>query len=405
MTSVEDRSSLGIARRLNVDRGSRVPLSTQIGRQITWLVATGSIEEGELLPAIGDLAQQIGVNVHTVRAAYGQLRDDGIVRMQRGSRTRVLGYNRGQAWARSDRHSSFTIGVLVPSFTSYYTDFLEAVADAAGVEGWLPIICQTQGFNVPVVSRYMDQLFSRNVDGVIAIHVEMRDDSEGSDIFESSEALPPFVYVDSAEIGTGSRICVDRVADGFTATNHLIGHGHQRVAYMGGPEWWTTTRRLGEGYANALSAASLEWTDSLVVHATDHSLGAGAQAASELLAQDEPPTAIFCAGDILALGAISAMHDMGLQVPGNMAVMGYGAVPLTALTAPPLSTICLPAIDLGHEAVRALQRAIDRGSLQAPVAVETTLILRESCGCLPTPLEQQIDRDVDRRSAQERKRP
>ncbi len=381
MVDASDQGGPAVARRISVDRDSRVPLATQVSRQLTWLIATGALDEGSLLPSISELAAQVGVNTHTMRAAYGQLREDGLVRVQRGSRTVVLGYDRGLASVGGDRHPSFAIGVLIPSFTSYYTGFLEAVASAAGSEGWLPIICETRHFDAPIVSRYLDQLFSRNVDGVIAIHAESAAESEVVDIFEPLDTLRPLVLVDSAELGRISAVTVDREADAVEATSHLIGHGHRRVAYLSGPAKWASTQRMVEGYRAALADAHLPTDDALVVHATDHALDAGAATAERLLGLDDPPTAVFCTGDVLALAVIRAIHDAGLRVPEDIAVLGYGDIPFAALASPPLSTIRLPAAELGRQAVRTLRRAIDEGSVQPPTAVETTLVLRHSCGC------------------------
>ena len=376
------------SRRISVDRQSRVPLATQLSRQLTWLIATGAIEEGALLPAISELAEQVGVNSHTVRAAYVQLRDDGLVRMQRGSRTVVLGYDRGSASGASDRHHSFTIGVLIPSFTSYYDDFLEAVSAAAGAEGWLPIICETHHFDAPVVSSYLDQLFSRNVDGIIAIHAESPAESEAVDIFGPSDSLRPLVLVDSADLATGSHVTVDREADGRLSTTHLIEHGHRRIASVCGPAPWISTKRLTKGYADALDAAGVTGDADLIVSVADHTLDAGADAARRLLELDDRPTAIVCAGDVLALGIIHALREADLRVPEDVAVIGYGDIPFATVSLPALSTIRLPAGELGRQAVLLLRRAIDEAAPQSPVAVSTSLVLRRSCGCSPNPTEE-----------------
>ncbi len=372
-----------IVHRINVDRNNRTPLSTQIAQQLTWLIATGVAAPDSFLPTIGELADHLGVNVHTVRAAYQQLRDDGLVAMRRGSRTLVLGYDRDRAPAGADRHASFSIGVLVPSFSDYYAAFLDAIANEAEVEGWLPVICRTDDYDPKVVSRSLDQLFSRNVDGVIAIHFETPQDVAAVEILAQSAALRPFVFVDSLPVEGTSRITVDREADGQIATSHLIAHGHRRVAFLAPPPSWNSTLRLGSGYRRAMSAAGLPLDPDLVVNVTDFSLEAGAKAAGQLLQGDDPPTAIFCAGDILALGAIRAIDSLGLAVPDDVAVMGYGEIPFAALAAPPLSSIRLPADELGHLAVRILRDAIDQGTSQTPVAVETTLVLRQSCDCPP----------------------
>ena len=366
--------------RIDIDRRSRVALAAQIARQLTWLIATGVAKPHSYLPTIADLAQHLSVNIHTVRAAYHQLADDGLVSMRRGSRTRVLGYDRDQAWARREnRQSSFTIGVLVPSFTDYYAEFLDAISRASEIEGWLPVICQTRHYDPTVVSRDVDQLFSRNVDGIIVIHFD-RPDGKTVEIFRSASALRPFVFVDSNSADRGSRIVVDEAAAGFEAISHLIGHGHRRIGFIDPAAGWGLSRFV-EGSLPLLDAVGVSPQSRLIAAASDWSLEAGAKAASQLLELDRPPTAIFCAGDVLALGAITAIKELGGRVPNDIAVMGYGEIPFAALAAPSLSTTRLPADDLGYEAVRTLRRAIVTGSVQPPVTFETRLILRESCNC------------------------
>ena len=365
---------------IRVSDSSRVPLATQIARQIMWQVASGRIATGSHLPPIAELAAELGVSVHTVRAAYKQLADDGIVSISRGSRTRVLGYDRNRALIRNDSHPSHSIGVMVPAFTDYYADYLEALSREAGLEGWLPIICQTQHYDAQVVSRHLDQLFSRDVDGVILIHFTTAGDDAVVSVVEPSSSLRPFVFVDSANVGMGSHILADRTSDGFEATMHLVGHGHRRIAYIGSPAD-SGSNLLGAGYSRALVAADLLPDDQLVAPVSDFSLDAGAKAATHLLLADRPPSAIFCAGDILALGAISAIHERGLRVPQDVAVMGYGEIPLARLAAPSLSTVRLPADKLGHEAIRTLHQAIRDGAPQEPVTVATALVTRESCSC------------------------
>ena len=366
--------------RINIDRTSRVALAAQISGQLTRLIATGVARPDSFLPTIADLAQHLSVNVHTVRAAYRQLADDGLVVMRRGSRTLVLGYDRDQAWSRREnRQSSFTIGVLVPSFTDYYAEFLDAISKGSELEGWLPVICQTRHYDPRVVARDVDQLFSRNVDGIIVIHFD-RPDSQTAEIFRSASALRPFVFVDSNSADSGSRIVVDEAAAGARAISHLIDHGHRRIGFIDPAAGWGTSRFV-EGSSPVLAAAGVSLEDRLVVPASDWSLQAGAKAAAQMLEIDRPPTAIFCAGDVLALGAITAINELGGRVPDDIAVMGYGEIPFAALAAPALSTTRLPADDLGYEAVRTLSRAIVTGAVQPPVTFETRLILRESCNC------------------------
>ena len=366
-----------------VDGAGRVPLATQISRQITQQVATGRIVAGSHLPSMVDLAQQLGVNVHTVRAAYRQLAEDGIVSMARGARTRVLGYDRRLAAGAADSQRSFTVGVLMSAFDVYYVEYLDALIDEAELTGCLPIICRTQNYTPEVVERYMDQLFSRNVDGVILINFENPGNVEVVDTLMSSARLRPFVLVDCADIGVGSRIVLDHVADAHSMTAHLIEHGHVRIGHLGAPEGRSHSLLLQSGYEQALAAAGIRPDGNLVAFLEDLSLEAGATAMTRVLQHDDPPTAVMCVGDAPALGVIAAARELGIRVPEDLAVMGYGEISLSHLASTPLSMLQIPAAELGREAVRTLRRVIETGEPQPTVTISTRLVPRESCGCAP----------------------
>ena len=375
-----DASEL-LALRLGIDRAGRTPLATQIAEQLTSRVAAGVVAAGERLPALNDLAEHLGVNVHTVRAAYAQLAADDVITMQRGSRAVVLGYDASTAHSGRVGVPTFMIGVMVPQFSDYYAEFLQAVAESAAVEGWLPVICQTRQYETGAVARYVDQLVSRGVDGVIAVHYETPDDAETTAVLATAADLRPLVFVDSAALDFGSHIVVDRVAGSLEATRHLLDHGHRRVAYISTPIGWSSGSQLRQGYVRALHEAGLELDSDLVVAASDMSLGAGAKAAAGLMQLGEPPDAIFCAGDILAWGALRQLRDMRLRVPEDVSLMGYGELPLSSLAGPPLSSTRLPARELGELAVVTLRAAIDDGERKVAGPIQTTLTIRRSCGC------------------------
>ncbi len=84
---------------IRLDPTSQIPLASQLGQQLTWLIASGQVSEGDQLPPVRALAEQLGINLHTVRAAYHQLSVDGLLSIQKGRRARVLEYDRSRAKA------------------------------------------------------------------------------------------------------------------------------------------------------------------------------------------------------------------------------------------------------------------------------------------------------------------
>ena len=379
MTWSEARELLAL--RLGIDRTGRTPLATQIAEQLTSRVASGRLVAGDRLPTLKEVADHLEVNVHTVRAAYSQLAADDVISIQRGSRAIVLGYDANSALSGRASAPTFMIGVMVPHFSDYYAEFLEAVAQSAEIEGWLPVICQTRQYETRTVARHVDQMVSRGVDGLIALHYETPDDAETTAVLATAADLLPLVLVDSAPLEFGHLIMVDRVAGSLEATRHLLDHGHRRVAFISTPVGWSSRSQMRQGYLQALAEAGLEPDVELEIAAGDMSLDAGAKAASSLMLLDNPPEAIFCAGDILALGALQHLQDIRVGVPEDVSIMGYGELPFSSLAGPPLSSSRLPARELGELAIANLRDAIDGRRRTQVAPIQTSLVTRRSCGC------------------------
>ena len=367
--------------RFGIDRTGRTPLATQIAAQLRSQIAAGVLAAGDRLPTLSELAEHLGINVHTVRAAYTQLAADDVIKMQRGSRSVVLGYDIRSVHPARVGVPTFMIGVLVPHFSDYYAEFLQAATESAELEGWLPVVCQTRQYENRALARHLDQLLSRGVDGVIAMHFETPEDTETMAVLKAAADIVPFVFVDSADVAIGSHILVDRIAGAQEATRHLLDHGYRRVAYISTPSRWSSAELLGRGYVLAHREAGVDYESDLVVAASDMSLGAGAKAAAQLMHLDQPPDAIFCAGDILALGALRHLRDIQVRVPQDVSVMGYGELPFSSLAGPSLSSTRLPARELGASAIETLRNAIDDGEHKIAGPIQTSLTVRRSCGC------------------------
>ena len=143
------------------------------------------------------------------------------------------------------------------------------------------------------------------------------------------------------------------VAGGHAATERLIAAGHQRIGFVNGEAWMEAAQDRFKGYRRALATADLPFDAALVRHG-DWLSGSGFDATLSLMAGPRPPTAIFCANDLMALGALEALKQLGRQVPGQVAVIGYDDQELARHTHPPLTTMLLPNYEMGRAAVEAL---------------------------------------------------
>jgi LacI family transcriptional regulator len=173
------------------------------------------------------------------------------------------------------------------------------------------------------------------------------------------------------------------VAGGHAATEHLIHHGHTRIGFINGEAWMEAAQDRLKGYRRALATADLPF-DAALVQAGDWMSGSGFEHTLALMKLPRPPSAIFCANDLMALGALEAIKQLGLRVPDDVSVMGYDDQEISRHTHPPLTTLVLPNYEMGRTAVEMLlalahgaATATDRPR-RALVKIDGPLVPRDS---------------------------
>jgi len=143
------------------------------------------------------------------------------------------------------------------------------------------------------------------------------------------------------------------LAGGHAVTAYLLEKGHTRIGYINGEPWMEAAKDRFKGYRRALVTHDIAF-DAQLVRDGDWNTSSGYAAARELMRIERPPTAIFCANDLMAIGALDALHEMGLQVPQQVAIMGYDDQEIAQHTRPALSTALLPNYEMGRSALEAL---------------------------------------------------
>jgi LacI family transcriptional regulator len=176
----------------------------------------------------------------------------------------------------------------------------------------------------------------------------------------------------------------DELAGGYAATQHLIATGHRRIGFVNGEGWLEAAGLRLKGYRAALASSSIAFDPGLVREG-DWQVSDGYRLALDLLALPDPPTALFCANDLMAIGALDAARELGLNVPADLSIVGYDDQDVARYTHPPLTTVLLPNYDMGRWAAeilvarsRARVRA-DAGATDTPhVQMDCPLVTRES---------------------------
>lgn len=305
---------------------------------------------------IYDVAKQAGVGIGTVSRV---LNESPNVRSE--TRRRVLdaieqlNYRPSPIARRLSLRKTLTIGVIVPFLTRP-----SVVERLRGIEA---VVAQSDYdlivYNVETPNRrdayFHDIPASNRVDGMIIISLRPSD----QDVQHWKAAGIPVVLVDTEHPGL-HRVVVDDVAGGRLATRHLIELGHRHIAYVGDPEEsafsFTSSRDRYLGYRQALSRHDLPFR-SEYHQAAEHGRKQAHQITRLLLAVDTAPTAVFAASDTQAFGVIEAARDMGLQVPGDLSVIGFDDVEVAELL--DLTTIRQPLFESGRRGIELLLRAID----------------------------------------------
>lgn len=228
---------------------------------------------------------------------------------------------------------------------------------------------------------YLQLVRSKRIDGVILSGP--RFDDEALKLLEQ-EGFPT-VIMGRLPGMDGCSVDVDNCAAALRAVSHLINLGHRRIACItNAAPYYTAAEERLQGYRRALETAGIEYDPDLVRYG-DFDPDSGYREMAELLARrasgDNAFTAAFIASDVVAFGAKAAIREGGLNVPQDIALVGFDDVPIARYTDPPLTTVKLPARELGRVAGDRLVRLIGGEKMPGTrVLLETQLVIRESCG-------------------------
>jgi LacI family transcriptional regulator len=228
----------------------------------------------------------------------------------------------------------------------------------------------------------MDIYHQKRVEGFILL-------SPGSyhkNIIETlnAEQVP---FVSTAKISdeeSMTYVDIDNHQGGMLVMEHLINLGHRRIAYIGKPSLTSSIERMNSHRA-ALEKHGLPYDPDLVLIPETSSTESGHDAVKRLLAAANPPTAIFLANDVMAVGAIQAIQECGLRVPEDVSVVGFDDIPLASFVNPPLTTIHQPAYLKGACSARLLIEKLQKKPTPPCQILDVELVVRASTGPAKTP--------------------
>jgi LacI family transcriptional regulator len=281
------------------------------------------------------------------------------------------------AVARSLRcRETLTLGLFVPSLDiPFYAWLAGSIESAAHAAGYNVILCAS-GWSLQRELAAIDELLARRVDGMVCISLELR----AEHIRPVLKRGTPVVWLERSLPGIElDAVYVNNAKGAYDATRHLIELGHRRIGCITGLVNSQLSAERVVGYQRALADAGIGFDPSLIQRG-DYMPPSGRQGAEVLLAQPNPPSAIFAFNDLMAMGALQVVNRLGRRIPEDVAVIGFDGVTLAEHTSPPLSTIEQPIPDM---AASAIQQLLDRINGDAPghgrvVIADPKLIVRAS---------------------------
>lgn len=224
---------------------------------------------------------------------------------------------------------------------------------------------------------YMELVRGRHTDGLILSGPRSDDDLL---LALRAEGFPVVLHGCLHGVDIPS-VDVDNVQGAAAAVHHLLALGHRRVGMItNAPLVYAASGQRLDGYRKALQAADIPY-DEMLVREGNFDEESGHAAIMDLMALDRPPTAVFVASDMVAMGALRALHEEGMCVPGEVALVGFDDITAARFITPALTTVHVPTFGLGWSAAELLIEVVEQGSADhSHVQLGTELIVRESCG-------------------------
>ena len=273
---------------------------------------------------------------------------------------------------------TYTIGLLISDIqNSFFTSVVRGVEDEALSRGYHLFLCNTDE-DPEREDEYITELAKKRVDGLMVAPSARRGDHVG----RLRDEGVPFIFVDRDVEGVDADVVsVDNRAGMRLIAEHLVGLGHRRIAMISGPLDKASGSERHLGLRDALADLGVELEDTLV-HFGDFRTSSGREGARELLGLPSPPTALVTANNQMTLGALLAINEMGLGVPGDVSVVGFDDPEWAPLTGPPLTTLAQPTYEMGVRAAEMLLDRIETGPDEESrkVLLEPWLVVRESTG-------------------------
>jgi LacI family transcriptional regulator len=324
-----------------------------------------------------DVADRVGLSVNTVSRALRDMDDIGEATKKKIRRVaKSLGYtpNRAARMLRTNR--SETLGVVITDIANpVFGGMVKGIEATARSHGYTIFLCDTNE-SYAEEEEAVRNLLGRGVDGLLLVPCM---EKTGTVRLLESKGVPYALLGRHFPDVATNVVSTDDVRGGYLAGRHLVERGHRRLLYVTGPLRISSARERLEGLRKAVGEAGLP-ADAVRVAETSASIG-GAYDVCQALLDGRQFTGVFCFSDFMAFGVLKALKERGVQVPAEVAVVGFDDIELSGVFTPALTTIDMSGHRLGERATELVIQEIRRPKAdrsRKQIILEPNLVVRES---------------------------
>lgn len=333
------------------------------------------------MPTLRDVAEKAEVSITTVSRVINnpeKVHSDTRERVQKAMRLLDYKPSRVAQRLRGTKGKSKLLGLIIPDIQNpFYSNIVRGIEDVAYGNNYAVILCNSDE-NPNKERFYLNVLRSEAVDGVILPPIHQY----GKVVEEIIESGIPVICVDrkfaKEPVDT---VVVNNQQGAYSAVSHLIEKGHRRIAIITSMPKFSTFQERQEGYLNALKDNEIPKDEQLIREADPRSSEDAREITKELLASDNPPTALFVTNNLMTLGAMNAIKELNFCIPNDISLIMFDDMPWATVVTPSLTAVKQPGYEMGRRAGELFfQRVEDPEREIVEVKLSPKLIVRESTG-------------------------
>ncbi|MCF3944163.1 LacI family DNA-binding transcriptional regulator [Oceanobacillus alkalisoli] len=323
---------------------------------------------------IQDVAQAAGVSVATVSRFFN---DRSAVSLK--SRKKVdeaikqLNYEPSVLARNLRKTESRLLLVLIPKISNpFYSEIINGIQDVAINNRYNILLCETDS-NPEREDIYFNLVRNKMADGIITMDPAVQVDS----LIELA-ASHPIIQCSEYAVESGiPYVTIDHEEAAYQAVRHLIQLGHKEIALINSHEKFLYSRKRENGYKRALEKDNLPFNEEWIIRCEELEFINGQLAMRKILGGNNRPTAVFAVSDLLAIGALKELHHAELNVPNDVALVGFDKIAFSNMTYPALTTVAQPMYEMGKLSAKMLIDKI-KGKEVENVTLDFELVIRES---------------------------